>query len=482
MTLAIIFIYLGLVLAIGLLSHRLLRRTGEDYFLASRSIGPFVLLMTLFGTNMTSFAILGASGEAYRQGIGVFALMASSSAIVIPAIFFFVGTKLWRLGKRHGYLTQIQFIRDRYQSNGLAILLFITLAALLIPYLLIGVMGAGMTFEQMTDGRIPYWLGGLLVCLVVFFYISYSGMRGASWVNTFQALVFMTLGAVAFFIIIRKLGGLDAAMAQVAERQPELLARGDKISPALLLSYTLIPVSAGMFPHIFAHWLTARSAETFKMPIIFYPICMIVVWAPSVLIGVMGVIDFPGLQGPAANDILIRMVELYAPGVLGGLLAAGVFAAIMSSLDSQTLALGNMFTQDIVRHYSFREEMSETKQVVYGRLFVCLILAIAFGLSLVLDRSIFKLGIWSFTGFASLFPIVVAALYWKRSTKWGAIAATLVTAGSWIYFFSQGSKTIEGTDVMAVAATMGLSALAMIVGSLATQPPGPKTLAKFFED
>ena len=84
MTTIIIFCYLGLVLCIGVLSNRFFRGTGEDYFVASRSIGPFLLLMSLFGTNMTAFAILGASGEAYHTGIGVFALMPSGAALIIP--------------------------------------------------------------------------------------------------------------------------------------------------------------------------------------------------------------------------------------------------------------------------------------------------------------------------------------------------------------------------------------------------------------
>ena len=98
MTLTVIGIYLLLVLCVGVLSHRLFRGTSEDYFVASRTIGPFLLLMSLFGTNMTAFAILGASGEAYHVGIGVFGLMASSSALIIPSVFYFVGTRLWALG------------------------------------------------------------------------------------------------------------------------------------------------------------------------------------------------------------------------------------------------------------------------------------------------------------------------------------------------------------------------------------------------
>ena len=76
MTLAVIAVYMALVLAVGALAHRLFQGTGEDYFLATRSIGPFVLLMSLFGTQMTAFSLLGASGQAYRTGIGVFGLMA----------------------------------------------------------------------------------------------------------------------------------------------------------------------------------------------------------------------------------------------------------------------------------------------------------------------------------------------------------------------------------------------------------------------
>ena len=165
----IIFAYLGLVLIVGTVSHKFFRGTGEDYFVASRTIGPFVLLMSLFGTNMTAFSILGASGEAYHRGIGVFALMASSTALVAPCVFFFVGTRLWAIGKRHGYFTQVQYFRERWNSEGLGLLLFIVIVALIVPYLLIGVMGGGITLHQITRGQIPQWLGGLLVCAVVFF-------------------------------------------------------------------------------------------------------------------------------------------------------------------------------------------------------------------------------------------------------------------------------------------------------------------------
>ena len=159
-----------------------------------------------------------------------------------------------------------------------------------------------------------------------------------------------------------------------------------------------------MFPHLFTHWLTAQSARTFRYPLMLYPLCIAIVWIPSVLLGIFGSIDFPGLKGAAANSVLVKMIDLHAPGALAGLLAAGVFAAIMSSLDSQVLSISNMFTQDIVRHYRKGDELSEKAQVLSGRLFVIAIFAVTYVLSLVSARSIFALAVWSFTGFAALFP------------------------------------------------------------------------------
>src|SRR6204780_1695718 len=90
----VIAIYLAIVLYIGIFAFRKGRATGEDFFLASRSIGSIVFFLSLFATNMTAFAILGSSGMAYRRGIGIYGLMGSSSCFVIPLTIFFIGTRL----------------------------------------------------------------------------------------------------------------------------------------------------------------------------------------------------------------------------------------------------------------------------------------------------------------------------------------------------------------------------------------------------
>lgn len=479
MTEAVVAVYLALVLAVGFVARRRLAATGEDYFAASRTIGPVVLLATLFGTHMTAFSLLGASGEAYHRGIGVFSLMASSSAIVVPAVFYFVGPRAWAVCRRGGFLTQVEMVTARWGSPALAVALGVALVTLLLPYLVIGVMGGGITLAEITDGRVPEWAGSLAIVGVVIAYVGAGGVRGTSWVNTFQTVVFIVLGALTAGVVTAKVGGLGALASRV---DPALLVHGDRVPPLELATYLLIPLSVGAFPHIFTHWQSAKSPETFKLPIVAYPLCVAAVWLPSVLVGVLASADLPGLEGPAANSVLIRAIDLHAPGALAGLLAAGVFAAVMSSLDSQALALSSLVTRGLGRRAAPSPDAGR-RQLHLGRLFVAAILALTFLLSLVVERSIFRLGVWSFTGFAALVPLIVGALYWRRATRAGAWASLITATALWLYYFLQPpGYTLAGTGIMPVAPIVLASTVALVVVSLLTPPPPARSLEVFFGD
>jgi len=484
--LGVVLLYLAVVLGIGFAAQRVLKSTAEDYFLASRSIGAPVLLLSIFGTHMTAFTILGASGEAHRGGIAVFALMASSSALVAPLVFYFIGTRLWWLGKRLGFITQVQFFRERYQSDGVGLALFIVLVALLVPYILIGVKGSGDVLWALTGGSkggLPTWVGSLLMCGVIFIYVVQGGMRSTAWANAFQTLVFMSVGTISFLVIIREYGGLETAISTLDASRPELLTI-EKTPRQLgrMISYLLIPLSAGVFPHLFANWLAARSGRTFRPTIVLYPICLVLVWVPSVVLGVVGNIDFPPpLEGP----ILVHLILRHSGGLLAGLLAAGVFAVIMGSLDNQAFAAGTLFTQDIVRHYGFHDRLSERGQVLTGRLFVAALLAVALLESLLTSRTIFDLGVWSLSGFAALFPAVVASLYWRRSTGAGVVASIATVAILWVSFFldslgSNGEYTVGETGLLPVAFLFSGAVLSLVVVSLLTSPPPDRVLDRFF--
>lgn len=495
--------YMVLLLGLGVFSSLAFRGTAKDYFTASQSIGPFILLMSIFGTTMTAFAMVGSTSEAYHMGIGVYGMMASWSGLVHAAVFFLIGIKLWGYGKRYGYVTQVQYFRDRFESNFIGILLFPILVGLVIPYLLTGLLGASSVVRAMTigafpnafpetNGGIPGWLTGLVISSVVLFYIFYGGLRGAAWANTFQTIVFMVFGVIAYVVIADKLGGAEEASMRVASMHPHLLDRGEEIRPLHFLTYAFIPLSVGMFPHLFQHWLTAKSAKAFRLTVIAHPLCIMIVWAPCVLLGIWassaimpdGSLVVP--ENAAPNSQLGLMINKLTTPVLGGFLGAGVLAAIMSSLDSQFVCLGTMFTNDVIIHHFGENKFTDRQRVLMARGFIILVVAITYLLSLAEPRAVFSLGVWTFTGFSSLFPVVFAAVYWKRVTKAGAIASVLVTIAVWLVLFSmsdfgkKGEETLLPYGIMPVVPTIAASMITLVAVSLMTKPPSEATIRKFF--
>jgi SSS family solute:Na+ symporter len=532
-----VFIYLAAVLYIGIFAFRKARgpEKPEAYFLASRSLGPFVFLFSLFGTNMTAFAILGSSGHAFSNGIVTFGLMASSSGLVIPLTIFLMGTRVWALGKKFGFMTPVQMFRDRWECGHIGTVIFVVQAVLLVPYIIIGIMGGGTTLNVISGGLVPYWFGGAIVALVVMSYVFFGGMRGTAWVNTFQTILFLTFGVIAIVVIGVGMGGFrSAANAMLASPALAPLLTRERISPLYFFSYTFIPLSAIAFPHILIFCLTAEKMNHFKKTVIFYPLCILAIWLPCVFLGVMAnrVTDIPQIkerqearrvlatQGKAmapeardelrekaaGDDVIMLLLQRYAPLWLAGLLGAGIMAAVMAS-DSQILALSTMFTEDVFAFYGGKRRFGEAVQVHTGRIFIVIITIVAYAVALRAPETIFELAIqYAFSGFAALSPLLMAALFWKGSTKWGALAVTLWTVASvvavavfqhavpapapgppliaWAIGGTEVlSRTPGGTAVfgfMPVVPMVLVSGLLMVIVSLLTSKPKQSTIAKYF--
>ena len=536
---AVIFAYLGLVLYIGI-SNRSAQGSAdaEGYFLAGRKLGPAVFLLSLVGTNMTAFSILGASGHAFSNGIVTYGLMASSSALIIPFGLFIVGTRLWALGRRRGFITPVQMYRDRWECRHIGTAIFVVQAVLLLPYIIIAVMGGGTTLQSVSNGLVPYWFGGAVVSLVVMGYVFFGGMRGTAWVNAFQTTLFLFFGAIAVSVIATGMGGFHRAVEDLlASPSTAALLSRERISPLYFLSYTFIPLSSLAFPHIGIFCLTARRLSHFRKTVVLYPLCMLAIWLPSVFLGVVAnrAVDVPaihakiearatlatraqtltpgeqaGLRAKAnGDDVILRLVEGYAPIWLAALLGAAVMAAVMAS-DSQILALSTMFTEDIFAFYGGKARFGDRVQVQTGRLFIVLITIVAYAIAMKTPQSIFDLATqYAFAGYSSLFPLTAAALFWKGSTKWGALASTLWTAaavlsvavlqnlvpapppGQVITLLSMGgvdvlTRAAAGTMVMGLLPVVPMtliSALLMIVVSRLTARalPSAGTLHTYFE-
>jgi len=428
----VILLYLCVVAYIGSVAFRRGKQNTEDFFLAGRSIGPAVFFLSLFATNMTAFAILGSSGAAYKQGIGIFGMMASSSGIVIPLTIFFIGTRIWSLGKKFGHMTQVQFFRDRWECSRVGTYLFFLSAAMLIPYMIISIIGGGQVLQDISRSSadsaplIPYWLGCLIVTIVVTVNVFFGGMRGVVWVNVFQTILFLLFGTVAFITIGNGLpGGLSNFVHNMAADPVNgaLLSR-ERMPQEVFWSYLFIPLSSIMFPHMSIMCLSAKKMSAFRQTVIIYPIAIMLIWLPCVFLGALGAQAIPGLK--ETDGVLLHLLSSYAPAWLAGLLGAGIISAVMGSDCHQVLALSTMFTKDIFSYYGGLEKYGEKGTVIFARGFVLVVTTIAYVIALMRPTSIFELAIrFAFSGFAALAPIMIAALFWKRSTKYGALASAL---------------------------------------------------------
>ena len=434
-------------------------------------------------------------------------------------------------------MTPVQMFRDRWECSHIGTMIFVVQAVLLIPYIIIGIMGGGTTLSAISGGVVPFWFGGAIVAMVVMSYVFFGGMRGTAWVNTFQTVLFLCFGVIALVVIGVGMGGFTSAAQQMQSSPLAYLLTRERFSTYYFFSYTFIPLSAIAFPHILIFCLTARKMTQFKKTVIFYPICILAIWLPCVFLGVMAnrVSDVPQIRAKqearrvlatqgktmepeqrdqlreqsAGDDVIMLLLQRYAPLWLAGLLGAGIMAAVMAS-DSQILALSTMFTEDVFAFYGGKRRFGESVQIQTGRIFIVLITLFAYVIALQAPESIFELAIqYGFSGFAALSPLLIAALFWKGSTKWGALAVTLWVAlavsavaifqavvpapapgpGANIVVASVGgmellSRTLGGTAVfggfLPVVPMVLVSALLMFVVSLVTRKPAPSTLARYF--
>jgi SSS family solute:Na+ symporter len=303
------------------------------------------------------------------------------------------------------------------------------------------------------------------------------------------------------------MGGFSEAIESLlaSPATAPLLTR-ERVSPLFFLSYTFIPLSTIAFPHITIFCLTARRMAQFKPTVVLYPLCILAIWLPCVFLGVaanslrdapriaqklearqalvaapatLSADDRAALRRQASgDDVVLIMLEEFAPLWIAGILGAGIMAAVMAS-DSQILALSTMFTEDVFTFYGGTARFGEAVQVQMGRLFVVLLTVLAYSVALRAPQSIFDLAVqYAFSGYAAFSVLLFAALFWKRSTKWGALAVALWTAFAVIYS-SQVPGALAWAGLMPVVPITLIAGALMVLVSLVTPPPSAATLARY---
>ena len=414
--------YFCVVLLLGFLAKSRLKDSPSDYFLAGRGLSTFVLIGTMAATNFSAFTVFGASGAGYRDGLAFFPIMAFGTGFM-ALTFWLLGRKIWQWGQKHELVTPAELVEQVYGSKALAAIFALVMVVFTVPYLALQPLAGAKVLGQLFG--LPPWAGAGLITLIIVAYTLRGGLKAVAWTDVFQGILMLVLMIVALGLVASHLGGWDAAFGKALASNPELFSRPGArgaYSPAIWFSFLFLWfICDPMFPQLFQRFYSAKNERSLGKTMLFYPAICTVVFALPVAMGLLGRLYFPGLGGRAADNIVPMLMTQVAGDFMGTLVLGAGLAALMSTMDSQLLTLGSIFSRDLFP--LFWGKKAQTGLV--GRIFVlCLALA-SLAVALFSDATILSLGLTAFTGLAVLFPTVFFGLYLARPRPAAGIASIL---------------------------------------------------------
>jgi SSS family solute:Na+ symporter len=424
---------------------------------------------------------LGGPGWAYSRGAASFYIIAYGVIGIVP--FYFIGPRTWRLGKKYGYVTQAELLADRFDSTFLSVMLAVFSVVVFIPYLTLQMVGAGYVLNVISEGLIPFWAGAGVTYLVVLIYVYYSGVMGVGWSNAFQGMFMMVLAwALGIYLPYSLYGGIGEMFTAIMESgkesmlvSPGLTAGGEPwnwwgYSSAVLVS----AAGFSVWPHLFMRSYAAKTERNLRLSVVLYPTFLIFL-VPILLIGFSGIVAFPGVE--QADSILPHiLMQLDLNPLVIGLFCAGALAASMSSGDAILHSAASIGVRDgISKMLPGRFNDREERRLI--QISVLIIGFIAYLFAVVIDVSIVALLLGSYGGVAQILPVVVAMFYWKRATKWGALAGLFggILVNTFFLIFPE-LKPVPMHEGM-----YGLLCnITLLTGvSLISKPDDPKKVSKF---
>lgn len=481
--LIIVGLYLLISLLTGIIPSLQITKSVDGYVAGDRNMSVFVLYFVLGATIFSSFAFLGGPGWAYSRGAAAFYLISYCLIGIIPLYFF--GPRVWRLGKKYGYVTQAELLAERFDSNFISVMLAILSVIVFIPYLTLQMIGAGYVLNVISEGLIPFWAGAGITYLVVLVYVYMSGVMGVGWSNVFQGMFMMVLAwSLGIYLPNALYGGIgemftaiiDAGHSAMLEA-PGLTADGSPwnwwgFSSAVIVS----AVGFSVWPHLFMRSFVANSTRSIRLSVMLYPsFCIFLV--PILLIGFSAIVEFPGVV-PADSIMPYILMQLDLPAIVIGLFCAGALAASMSSGDAMLHSAASIGIRDGVNKI-LKTPLSDKKERQFIQISVLIIGLIAYLFAVVIDISIVDLLLYSYGGVAQIFPVVFAMFYWKRATKAGALAGLFggIAVNTFFLIF------VELRPFPMHEGMYGLAAnIILLIGfSLLTKPDDPERVQKFID-
>ncbi len=428
--LVFVAIYLSSLLLIGWLGHRAKKNDSlDDHYLGGRALGFGVLFLTLYATQYSGNSFIGFVGNAYRGGFVTIASVLAMMAVV--GGYFIYAPKLYRRSHRRRYITLGDYVHDRFQSRALTVLLVVLGIFALGNYVLTNLLALGKVSVVVSGGRVSFEFAVIVLALIMVAYETLGGMRSVAWTDVTQGIILLLSLALLAFGLFVHIGGPAGVAGAMAEARPTVWdppAAKQKLtwlSTALLFLFGI-----SLYPHGVQRVYAARDERTLRrslMVMVFMPMVTTLV---LVLMGVMAIGIFPGMEGKTSDRTTMLMVgrlveELPALALLGPVLVAAVLAATMSTIDSALLAISSMVSNDLYR--PLRPASSQAVLTRVGKATsLALMAAVVWVTILLKDQTIWRLMEIKLEVLAQVAPAVMLGVHW-RALRWPAVLAGALT-------------------------------------------------------
>ncbi|MDH3269937.1 MAG: sodium:solute symporter family protein [Gemmatimonadota bacterium] len=408
---SLIFVYLLATIVLGVVANRRMTVDMEDFLLYGRKAGFIVLYLTVVATFHSAFAFLGSGGFFYTHGIGFWA--AGTWTLLVGAITYVLGPRIWALGKAFGYITPADMLADFYESEAVRVVVAIVSVVFTILYIQVQAQGLGYIINVASGGRISFELGTLILLVVAAAYLMAGGLRAVYWTDVIQGIwMYVAVWVGAMYLAYELFGGPLELWRQVQAQRPDLLSlpgpRGF-FTPGMWIGMT-ITLSFGIIfqPHMMIRYYTAVDAKTIKLLGATTPIYLMTLYIPAALVGLGGAVAMPGLEIP--DQIFPELLFAHAPPILTGLILAGATAAAMSTLDSILHANMTVLTRDVYQRY-FAPDATQSHYVWVGRGFVAALLVVGYVLSVQTFDFLVVLVTLSGAGALQLMPAILGVCF-----------------------------------------------------------------------
>ncbi|TNJ35178.1 sodium/proline symporter PutP [Arenimonas terrae] len=447
-------------------------RSFDDYILGGRSLGSFVTAMSAGASDMSGWLLLGLPGALYLNGVSE-VWIAIGLVVGAWANWRYVAAPLRLYTERsRNALTLPDYFTHRFEDRGklLRVLSALIILVFFAVYCASGIVAGARLFESVF--QIPYaqamWYGAAATILYTFV----GGFLAVSWTDTVQASLMIFALIITPVFVILGLGGPAESLALVEQVDPtklDFFKGASVVGVVSLLAWGLGYVGQ---PHILARFMAAESVRTIPAARRIGMTWMVLCLAGAMAVGFFGIAHFaanPADAGAVAANPERVFIELstllFNPWVAGVLLSA-ILAAVMSTLSCQLLVCSSALTEDFYKGF-LRPSAGQRERVWIGRLAVLGVALLAIWLASDPESRVLGLVSYAWAGFGAAFgPVVVLSLYWKRTTRNGALAGMLVGAGTvilWKQFFAE-------TGLYEMVPGVALATLAIVVVSRMGKP------------